>query len=126
MQTGVGGLTVGGGYGWLSPMHGLTIDHLRRATVVTADGSVRTASADENADLFWGIRGGGSNFGVVTEFVFQLHPQRTTVFAGPLVFMRDKVAAVARAIDAWFPTAGPKQALHAVMGPTPDGTVCWV
>lgn len=120
---GLQSLTVGGGYGWLSPMHGLTIDHLRQATVVTADGTIHTASSTENSDLFWGIRGGGSNFGVVTEFVFHLHPQRRTVFGGPVLFTRDKVEAIARTIEEWFLSAGPKEALHATMGRTPDGTV---
>ena len=91
-ETGVGGLTLGGGEGWVRRKYGLTIDSLRRAIVVCADGTVHVASPEEDADLFWALRGGGGNFGVVTNFEFDAHPLGPIVaFAG--VFYRSSDAA---------------------------------
>ncbi|KAL3485380.1 hypothetical protein BJX62DRAFT_39191 [Aspergillus germanicus] len=90
-HTGVGGLTLGGGYGWLSGMYGLTIDNLLSARVILASGEIVTASETENADLFWALRGAGYNFGIVVSFTFQAYEQSTPVYAGIVAFTPDKV-----------------------------------
>jgi FAD/FMN-containing dehydrogenase len=84
--TGIAGLTLGGGFGWLTRKYGMTIDNLVSAQVITADGKSLKTSANENSDLFWAIRGGGGNFGVVTEFEFALHPVGPEILAGLIVF----------------------------------------
>src|SRR5437867_3927481 len=94
--TGVAGLTLGGGFGWLSRKYGMTVDNLVSADVVTADGKLVRASASENPDLFWGIRGGGGNFGIVTCFEFQLHAVGPNVFSGLIVFPFDQAKIVLR------------------------------
>ena len=95
-HTGVGGLTLGGGMGWLARQHGLTCDNVVSCTVVTADGEVVLASAEEHPDLFWGLRGGGGNFGIVVEFEFRLHPVGTRALVADLTFPLDRAAGALR------------------------------
>ena len=92
--TGIAGLTLGGGFGWLSRKYGFTIDNLVSAEVITADGKKRQVSETENPHLFWAIRGGGGNFGIVTQFEFKLHPVGPVVLAGLLVFPIDQAKQV--------------------------------
>ena len=92
--TGVAGLTLGGGFGWLSRKYGMTIDNLLSADVVTADGKQLRASETENADLFWGLRGGGGNFGIVTSFEFKLYPVGPNLLSGLIVFPFDQAKSV--------------------------------
>ncbi len=94
--TGVGGLSLGGGFGWLSRKHGLTVDNLLSADVVTAKGELLKAGPDENSDLFWAIRGGGGNFGIVTSFEFRLHRVGPEVLFGPTVYRIEDAAEVLR------------------------------
>jgi hypothetical protein len=102
--TGVAGLTLGGGTGYLTRKYGLTIDNLLEADVVLADGTVVTASSRQHADLFWALRGGGGNFGVVTSFLFQAHPV-SMVYAGPIFWEATHARAVMRAYRDFLPTA---------------------
>ena len=96
-HTGVGGLTLGGGMGWLARQHGLTCDSVRSFELVTAGGDVLRVSAEENPDLFWGLRGGGGNFGVVTEFEFDLYPLRGPMLTAEVDAPLDNAVDVLRA-----------------------------
>ena len=100
-HTGLAGLTLGGGIGWIMRKHGLTIDQLRSVDVVTADGELVTARAGHNADLFWGIRGGGGNFGIVTSFEFNAVPIGPYVMAGPIFWPMERTPEVLRFYREW-------------------------
>jgi FAD binding domain/Berberine and berberine like len=101
-HTGMAGLTLGGGIGWLMRKYGLTIDQLLSVDLVTADGQFVKASADENADLFWGVRGAGGNFGIVTDFEFRLNPVGPIVLAGPVAWPVEDSPEVLRFYREWI------------------------
>jgi hypothetical protein len=99
--TGIAGFTLGGGIGWLMRKHGLTADNLIGADVVTADGRLVHASADENPELFWGLRGGGGNFGIVTSFEYKVHPVGPVVMGGPVIYPGELAADILRFYREW-------------------------
>jgi len=119
-STGVGGLTLGGGLGWLMRQHGLACDNVLAVEIVTADGQVQRASATENPDLFWAVRGGGGNFGVVTNFEFRLHPMRT-LYAGMLVFPGPQAPQVLRRYREVAENAPDELTVFAALMTSPDG-----
>ena len=104
-HTGMAGLTLGGGIGWIQRKHGLSVDHLRSIDLVTAEGEFVKASEDENSDLFWGIRGGGGNFGIVTEFEFDLVAVGPTILAGPVFWAMEDSPQVLRFYRDWVADA---------------------
>ena len=104
-STGIAGLTLGGGIGWLQRKHGLSVDNLLAAELVTAGGELVRASADENPDLFWGLRGGGGNFGVVTSFSFRLHPVGPDLLCGLLAWPAEDAADVLRLVRGFMAEA---------------------
>jgi FAD/FMN-containing dehydrogenase len=104
-HTGLSGLTLGGGIGWLMRKYGLTIDQLLSVDLLTANGELVKASAEENPDLFWGVRGGGGNFGIVTEFEFRLNPVGPTVLAGPIFWPMEDSPEVLRFYREWIAEA---------------------
>src|SRR3712207_4263461 len=120
-STGIAGLTLGGGFGWLGRSYGMTCDNLLSADVVLADGSVVTASADEHADLFWGLRGGGGNFGVVTSFEYQLRPLGP-ILGGLLIYPLAQAKEVLRHFRDVTSAAPDELGLATVLGTLPDGT----
>lgn len=117
--TGLAGLTLGGGFGWLSRKYGMTVDNLESAEVVTAAGEVVHASATEHPDLFWALRGGGGNFGVVTRFEFRLHPVGPNVLSGLIVFPIAEAKSVLQQYRAFVATAPDELTVWAVLRQAP-------
>jgi FAD/FMN-containing dehydrogenase len=121
-HTGVGGFTLGGGYGRLNRKLGLAVDNLEAVTLVTADGRVRRVSADEDADLFWAVRGGGGNFGVVTEFEFRLHPFDRNLLAGDLIWPLEQAKDVMEFYAEWSAGLSDEMYVGPVLLTPPDGS----
>lgn len=121
-HTGIAGLTLGGGQGWLMGLHGLTIDNLLSVDIVTADGRLLTASASENEDLFWAVRGGGGNFGVVTSFEYQLHPVGPMVLGGMVLYPLDRAVEVLRFYGSYMRSAPAALNAIAAIITAPDGS----
>ncbi|MEO7275830.1 MAG: FAD-binding oxidoreductase, partial [Vicinamibacterales bacterium] len=123
-KTGIAGLTLGGGVGWLVRHYGLTCDNVISFEIVTADGAIRRASAGEHPDLFWALRGGGGNFGVVTSFEFTLHPV-STVLGGMLVHPRERASEALKFYRDFTRDAPDELVTYFALLHTPDGTpVC--
>jgi len=120
-HTGVGGFTLGGGFGRLNRKYGLAIDNLKSAEIITADGQVRTASADNEPDLFWAIRGGNGNFGVATDFEFQLHPFDRTVLSGSIVWPYEQARDVLEFYAEWSADLSDEMYVGPTTATTPDG-----
>jgi FAD/FMN-containing dehydrogenase len=129
-STGVAGLTLGGGHGWLMRKHGLSCDNVLGFDLVTADGERRRVSADEHPELFWGLRGGGGNFGVVTAFEFRLHPVGT-ILGGLVVYPLSRARDLLRLYRDVAPTAPDELVAGVLITTWPDGTpviaigLCW-
>jgi len=120
--TGIAGVTLGGGWGWLSRKHGLASDNLRSVDIVTADGKFLTASESDNSDLFWGVRGGGGNFGVVTSFQYQLHPIGPALLAGLVIHPYEKAKELLLFYREFTGEMPDELACHAALMSAPDGT----
>jgi FAD/FMN-containing dehydrogenase len=119
-DTGIAGLTLGGGYGWLAGKYGLACDNLLSVEVVTAEGQLVTASESENADLFWGVRGGGGNFGIVTSFEYKLHPVGPVLLGGIVLYPPTKEAL--RFFDEFSSTCPDEVSTAGLLSTAPDGT----
>jgi FAD/FMN-containing dehydrogenase len=117
--TGIAGLTLGGGFGWLSRKYGLTSDNLTSAQIVTADGKLLHVGAGSHTELFWALRGGGGNFGVVTEFEFALHPVEPDIFCGLMVYPRAEASRVLRMYRDFVATAPEDLTVWAVLRKAP-------
>jgi FAD/FMN-containing dehydrogenase len=120
-DTGIAGLTLGGGFGKLGRKYGLTCDNLTSVEIVTADGRLLTASATENADLFWGVRGGGGNFGIVTTFEYRLHPVGPMLLAGSVLHAYDHARGAMRFYRAFSSKAPDELSLDAALVTAPSG-----
>lgn len=120
-HTGVGGFTLGGGVGRLNRKYGLAIDNLRSAEIVTADGRIRRISEEEEPDLFWAIRGGGGNFGIVTEFEYQLHPFEKEVLSGNVVWPMEQARDVLDFYGEWYDGLSDELYVAPAMMTTPEG-----
>ena len=121
-HTGIGGFTLGGGFGRLNRKYGLAIDNLRSAEIVTADGRIRRVSNEEETDLFWAIRGGGGNFGVVTSFEFQLYPFERNVLSGSIVWPVAQARDVLEFYGEWYQGLSDELYVGPMMATMPDGT----
>lgn len=119
-STGIAGLTLGGGFGWIGRSYGMACDNLLSADVVLADGSVVTASADENADLFWGLQGGGGNFGIVTSFEYRLH-HVGPILGGMMVYPIERATEVLRTLRDYNQTTPDEMSVFAAMLTSPEG-----
>ncbi|MCH8865311.1 MAG: FAD-binding oxidoreductase [Proteobacteria bacterium] len=121
-HTGVGGFTLGGGFGRLNRKYGLALDNVRSAEIITADGQIRRVSSEQDADLFWAIRGGGGNFGVVTEFEYQLHPFDRLVLSGDIVWPIDQARDVLEFYGEWSVDLSDEMYVGPTLMTMPDGT----
>ena len=120
-HTGVGGFSLGGGFGRLNRKYGLTVDNVRSAEIITANGQIRTISEEQDADLFWAIRGGGGNFGVVSKFEYQLHPFDRNVLSGSIVWPLEQARDVLEFYGEWYRDLSDELYVGPALATMPDG-----